>query len=383
MNISAVRRRFGGAAATVVVVVAATAVLPGAASASRESGAVDNVTPQVIAAEQRATVGQEAFSNFLVGLLENAPQHVVDFSWQADHGVVVASPQGAATVQGYVASNAHAVKVKVRTSAPGATAYVDRTTVEMAAIKTLKPAAAGHLAARYDSASNTVVVTVRTDDRAASARAISRALAAPAASSYTGPALSIEYAAASDVPREDSTQGGENYSTCTGGFMANRGATYGITTSAHCTSKPSTYDGDTTGTTYVASNNRDVRFTTLSGDTPQNQFRYNFGLYRTITATGIVTTGALLFKFGKTTGYTSSGTTVESYAGCVTFSSGNVWCNLYYTTDDVTDGGDSGGPWFVAYTGYAFTTGSNSGGSYITPIAWVCSISSCPTVKTS
>ena len=77
---------------------------------------------------------------------------------------------------------------------------------------------------------------------------------------------------------------------CTGGFIANRGASYGITTSAHCTSKPATYDGDTTGTTYVASNNRDVRFTTLSGDTPQNQFRYNFGLYRTITSTGIVTT---------------------------------------------------------------------------------------------
>ncbi|BCB74793.1 hypothetical protein Pflav_012030 [Phytohabitans flavus] len=275
------------------------------------------------------------------------------------------------------------MKVKVRTSVPGAIPYVDRTSVELAAIKMLKPASAGYLAARYDPAIDRVVVTVRTDDRAASARAVSRALAAPAAASYTGPALTFEYAAADDVPREAATRGGENYSTCTGGFIANRGASYGITTSAHCTSQPATYDGDTTGATFVASNNRDVRFTTLSGDTPQNQFRYNFGLYRTITATGIVTTGALLFKFGKTTGYTSSGTTVESFAGCVTFASGNVWCNLYYTADKVTEGGDSGGPWFVANTGYAFTTGSNSGGSYITPIAWVCSISGCPSVKIS
>ncbi|MFY1632807.1 hypothetical protein ACN27F_05870 [Solwaraspora sp. WMMB335] len=370
---------------TVAVTVAAAAALPGATLASpTEDGITDGVTAQVIAQEVSATPGQGEFSDFLAGLLEKAPRYVVDFSWQGDHGVVLAAPEGESAVRGYAASQERAVRVAVRTSVPGAVPYVDRTAVELAAIEVLKPADAGYLAARYDAASDRVVVTVRTDDRAASALAIGRALAGQRAGAYTGPALTIEYGTADDLPREASTtQGGETYSTCTGGFVANRGSSYGITTSAHCTSKPGSYDGDTTGATYVASSNRDVRFTTLSGGTPQNQFRYNFGAYRTITSTGIVTTGALLFKFGKTTGYTSSGTTVESYAGCVTFSSGNVWCNLYYTESKVTEGGDSGGPWFVAYTGYAFTTGSNSGGSYITPIAYVCSISGCPSVKTS
>lgn len=147
--------------------------------------------------------------------------------------------------------------------------------------------------------------------------------------------------------------------------MATRGTAYGITTSAHCTTKPNYYDGDQTGATYVASDNRDVRFTALSGDTPENRFRVNSTTLRTITATGIVSTNATLYKCGKTTGYGSS--VVESYKGCVEFSSGRTWYNVYYTRDKVTDGGDSGGPWFVANTGYAFTTGSNSGGSYITP----------------
>ncbi|BCB74794.1 hypothetical protein Pflav_012040 [Phytohabitans flavus] len=95
MTIIAARRRLGGIAVTVVAVVAAAVVLPGAAPASPTgNAAADEVTSQVIAAEQRATPGQREFSDFLTGLLEKAPQHVVDFSWAGDHGVVLASPQG-------------------------------------------------------------------------------------------------------------------------------------------------------------------------------------------------------------------------------------------------------------------------------------------------
>lgn len=339
-----------------------------------ERGHRDDV--RLAAQELRATRGQAVFHDLVARAVESNPAEVVDFAWDGARGSVTVT-EGAVALTARLA----AAGVRVEVAAPGALAYGERSTAELAAIRQLNDAGVASVAARYDVETNAVQVTAWTDEVAATAERVDAALARPAARSAAGPAVVVEYAPAGDVPQENSTQGGEVYGGCTGGFMATRGSAYGITTSAHCTTKPATYDGDATGSTYVASDNRDVRFTALSGDTAQNKFRVDASTLRTITAQGIVTTGSLLFKYGKTTGYGSS--TVESYKGCVTFSSGNVWCNLYYTQDKVTAGGDSGGPWFVANTGYGFTTGSNSGGSYVTPIAWVGSISGSVTVKKS
>ncbi|WP_273652526.1 hypothetical protein [Cellulomonas fimi] len=361
------------------VVVAAAAVvslgLPAAQAAPGRPGRGEPDDARRIAQELRVTRGQTAFNDLVARTVAAHPADVVDFSWDGARGtVVVADGADALAAQLAVAG------ARVETAAPGAVPYVGRSDVELAAIEQLRAAGVESVAARYDAETQAVQVTAWTDEPAATAERVDE-LATPTLRSAFGPALVVAYEPARDVPQENTTQGGEVYGGCTGGFMAKRGTAYGITTSAHCTSKPSTYDGDATGSTYVASNNRDVRFTALSGDTPENKFRIDSSTLRTINATGIVSSGSLLFKYGKTTGYGSS--TVESYAGCVTFSSGNVWCNLYYTKDKVTSGGDSGGPWFVAYTGYGFTTGSNSGGSYVTPIAWVGSISGSVTVKTS
>lgn len=334
---------------------------------------------RLVAQELRATTGQAVFSDLVARTLESHPEAVVDFSWDGDGGTLVVAPDAAASVGARL--TAERADVTVETAAPGAVPYLDRSAVELAAIERLQDSGAESLAARYDVETHAVVVTAWTEDEAATAEQVDGLLARAGARAAAGPAIAVEYEPAQDVPQENTTQGGEVYGGCTGGFMATRGSAYGITTSAHCTTKPSRYDGDTTGSTYVASNNRDVRFTALSGDRAENKFRINASTLRTITSTGIVSTGSVLFKYGKTTGYGSS--TVESYKGCVTFSSGNVWCNLYYTKDKVTSGGDSGGPWFVASKGYGFTTGSNSGGSYITPVAHVGSISGTVKVKTS
>jgi hypothetical protein len=362
------------------VVIASVAVVSlGLSAAQADPGRPGRGTPddtRLAAQELRATRAQNAFNDLVARTVAANPADVVDFAWDGTRGTVVVADGADA-----VAEQLAAAGTDVETAAPGAVPYVGRESVELAAIEKLQAAGAGALAARYDAETNSVQVTAWTDDAAATAQRVDEVLSQPTARSAAGPAVVVAYEPAQDVPQENTTQGGEVYGGCTGGFMAKRGAAYGITTSAHCTTKPSSYDGDTTGSTYVASNNRDVRFTALSGDTPENKFRINSTTLRAITATGIVSTGSLLYKYGKTTGYGSS--TVESYAGCVTFSSGNVWCNLYYTKDKVTSGGDSGGPWFVAYTGYGFTTGSNSGGSYVTPIAWVGSISGTVTVKTS
>lgn len=361
----------------VVTAVAVTSLGLSAAHADPGRGAPDDrEVARLAARELRATGGQNAFNELLAGVLASHPDDLVDFSWDGARGHVVVA-QGADALAGDLAS----AGVDVTTAPGGAVPYAGRADVELAAIENLRAAGATSLAARYDAESQTVQVTAWTDDAAATAARVDDLLAAPTARAAAGPRVDVTYEPAADVPQENATQGGEVYGGCTGGFMATRGSAYGITTSAHCATKPAKYDGDTTGSTYVASSNRDVRFTALSGDTPQNKFRIGASELRTITATGIVSTGSLLFKYGKTTGYGSS--KVESYKGCVTFSSGNVWCNLYYTENKVTSGGDSGGPWFVAGTGYGFTTGSNSGGSYVTPVAYVGSISGTVKVKTS
>ena len=362
------------------VVIACVAVVPLGLAAHADPGrpgrgGLDD--PGRVAQEQRATRGQNAFNDLVARTVAAHPTEVVDFSWDGARGRVVVADGADALARELTAAG-----TVVGTAAPGAVPYGSRSDVELAAIEQLQAAGVESVAARYDAPTHSVQVTAWTDAPAATAERVDEALGGPttfAASSQ--PAVVVTYEPAQDVPQESSTQGGEVYGGCTGGFMATRGSAYGITTSAHCTSKPTRYDGDTTGSTYVASDRRDVRFTALSGDTAQNKFRIDSTTLRTINATGIVSTGSLLFKYGKTTGYGSS--TVESYKGCVTFTSGNVWCNLYYTKDSVTAGGDSGGPWFVANTGYGFTTGQNSGGSYVTPIAYVASISGTVKVKTS
>lgn len=266
-------------------------------------------------------------------------------------------------------------------SRPGVLPYRDRQALERAVLDIYEDAPFEAMGARYDPVAHAVTVTVWTDAPAEVA-AFHHDHATTVGGVWADVEIRVEYEPAAQAPVTDSnTRGGYGYITCTGGFIATRGTAYGITTSAHCTFKPTAYDGDNTGSTYVASSSRDVRFTALSGGTPQNRFRYDFGVTRAITGTGVVSVGQSLSVFGQTSGYGS--TSVESYEGCVAFTSGDTWCYLYYTQTKVTTGGDSGGPWFLGYTGYGFTTGSNSGGSFITTVASVLAISGGVSIKTS
>lgn len=335
----------------------------------------------VVYSELEATGRQNEFSDLLDAVLTQFPMDVVDFSWGQDSGTIVVKSSAYAQVERLVAKPDPVASVEI---APDNTiAYVARSQTELAILDLVADIDAVSLAARYDPSEREVVLTVWTDARETSEKQVLFALTRPQPAELVDVEVVVNYKDGSDAPTEGSAiQGGENYGTCTGGFVGNRGSGYGIITAAHCTSKPSSYDGDATGSTYVATGDRDVRFTSLSGGTPENKFRYDFtSNRRTITSTGIVATGANLYKFGKVTGYGVS--TVESYEGCVVFISGNQWCYLFYTSNKVTAKGDSGGPWFVANKGYGFTTGSNSGGSYITPIAHVSSIPGSVKVKVS
>lgn len=356
-------------ATALVVSLVALGTASGATAADGDGAAGKDA--QTLQAEAKTAGQQEAFTAFLVEVIAASGPDVVDHAWRGDHGTIAVKPWAVeATERAAAARN---VKILVTSARADALALDERAGVERAVLALASEVPAKSLAARYVPAINTVVVTAWTDDEKATSGALDQVLALEAARDAVRPAIEFEVQGADDAPRATAdVEGGLAYSNCTGGFIGKKGSEWGILTAAHCTTKPSTYDGAATGATYVASNSYDVRFTTLTGGTPVNKF-WNGSAYRTITATGIVTTGALLYKYGKTTGY--GATTVESYAGCVYYTNVNAtYCGLYYTVDDIVDGGDSGGPWFVANTGYAYTSGENSGGSFISPIAWTESI---------
>ncbi|MFC0675229.1 hypothetical protein [Brachybacterium hainanense] len=321
-----------------------------------------------VSQERLATGGQEELSTQVQVILDSHPRDVVDFFWDGHHGTVLVRPEAATAVT--TLAGERGFDITIEQSEARAIAYLERSDHELAILDAIgEVPGATSLAARYEAEDNSFAATVWTDQEAEVGRVIDTRLGDSSRTVALDLPLRIEFADAEDVPMEQSTtQGGEFYGSCTGGFIGKKGTGYGIITAAHCTTKPSKYDGDTTGTTYVAAGSRDIRYTSLSGGTPENKFRYGNSQYRTITSTGVVTIGFILYKYGVASGYGSS--KVESYKGCVSFS-GSTWCNLYYTATKITSGGDSGGPWFIAAKGFATTTGADSGGSYITPISSV------------
>lgn len=345
------------------------------------TGSAASASPDDARAQEElaATGEQDAFGRMLIGLLERFPEQIVDFTWTPDGGQILATHDAADAVEGFVAVESPGTRVT--TARPEVLPYHDRQTIEMAVLDTYGGLPSEAIGARYDPVAHAVIVSVWTDSPARVAD-FHDDHATTTGRLWSDVPILVEYEPPSQAPVTDSdTRGGFAYSSCTGGFVATRGAAYGITTSAHCTFVPTAYDGDNTGSTYVASSNRDVRFTVLTGGTPKNEFRYDFGVTRPITGVGAVSVGQSLSVFGKESGY--GATSVESYKGCVLFTSGDTWCYLYYTQTRVTTGGDSGGPWFLGFTGYGFTTGSNSGGSYITTVASTLAIPGGVDIKTS
>lgn len=145
--------------------------------------------------------------------------------------------------------------------------------------------------------------------------------------------------------------GGLAYSDCTGAFNVKAGSVRGISTAAHCTSKPSKYDGNSLGATSTYSG-RDVRWARYTTGTASNSFRWNTGLYRQVTSSGNPTIGSLACKDGRSTAYhcatvTESGFEAYGYTA------------LYKTYDGEgrVRPGDSGGPWFRDSKGLGVTSG--------------------------
>lgn len=324
------------------------------------------------AADVSATNGAYEFSTYLQELSAAMPDAIVDHQWLHDHGAVWVTKDGLSKAA--ESASARAIKIFVHEANPDAIPANRRAKVESAAIEFARGRGIEATGATYSPQNNEIVLSGRMDASTAHEIMLSSMRASVTLQGFT-PSQSprIRYvhdAAPLPVP---AYLGGKPYSGCTAGFVARREGQQGITTAAHCFTKPATYDGQRTGTTWMASNQRDVRFTSILSGTAEPKFQYKAGQYRTVTSLGVVSPGMTIFKYGKTTGYGQA--TINKYEGCRKYTDGRTWCGLYSTTRKVIAPGDSGGPWFVAGKALGYTSGTTSTSSLMTPQAEFHSVS--------
>lgn len=156
--------------------------------------------------------------------------------------------------------------------------------------------------------------------------------------------------------------GGLALSTCTSGFSIYYGSNpsnRGITTAGHCGNSQSyagnalTYHNDE-----QAHDNYDAQSHTKSGAAYPNLVQDSPGFTRQITAKrywASQAVGNFVCKYGMTTGYGCGYIVSKNDPGCVG-GSGNAYVKVDSdpngTGYDLSEGGDSGGPWFNGGTAY-------------------------------
>lgn len=187
--------------------------------------------------------------------------------------------------------------------------------------------------------------------------------------------ISVVDTRVSPSPAAELFDGGRDLDGCTGAFPVKRklGTELGIFTAGHC---PGTGSYDGTANAFFSPYIYSIYTGPGSGG---GDFRWNHSKYllsgttnigssrRTFTSHATASVGASICGYGKSTGYKCQ--TVEA---CGLSSSSTVPDNgatysvggLCRTVDQVTAGGDSGGPWFFGNTAYGIHHGSNSLGSY-------------------
>jgi hypothetical protein len=157
--------------------------------------------------------------------------------------------------------------------------------------------------------------------------------------------------------------GGLALTTCSSGFSVKRttSSTRGITTAAHCPNSQS-YSGS--ALTFQAADqntNQDVQWHTAPGFTVTNQFNSGIGV-RNCTATKAradQAVGNYVCANGMTSGYRCGTISSKTYAPSYVTNASSTFIRVDDTEgDDLSEGGDSGGPWFLNYTAWGIHSGS-------------------------
>lgn len=184
-----------------------------------------------------------------------------------------------------------------------------------------------------------------------------------------------------ELPRPEATMvGGQPASTCTWAFTVRRSnGDVGISTAAHC-GNTQAYSG--TNLPFRAQDqqgNQDVQWHSACDlFDVSNQFQTGIGL-RSCTATRSrdqQAIGSLVCKNGMTTGYTCGIIQSKSYAPHWVTSAQATF--IYVDGDQVgtnlSEGGDSGGPWFVEQYAYGVHSGGGGNDAIYMPINYISSL---------
>jgi hypothetical protein len=159
--------------------------------------------------------------------------------------------------------------------------------------------------------------------------------------------------------------GGLPISTCTTGFyVKNASGTPGVTTAGHCGNSQSY---GSTALTFLGesySGSYDIQWHNHSGSTYDNIIKVGTTT-RSITGTRFrasQTTGEYVCKQGKTTGNTCG--LIDNTSYCESSTGACTWVHVSGGSVNLSEPGDSGGPWFsgnIAYGSHVFGWGNDSG----------------------
>jgi streptogrisin C len=190
--------------------------------------------------------------------------------------------------------------------------------------------------------------------------------------------LAAEDAAVVEVdalPQEEiSMYGGLSITGCTSGFtVRNSAGTRGVSTAGHCGNSQTLGGYALTFRGEAYSGSYDVQWHNASGHTYPNTIKVSSGT-RSITGTrsrGSQTVGSQVCKQGRTTGYTCGTISTTSYCA----SGACTWVRVAGNGVNLSEGGDSGGPWFSGNTAYGSHTYGIGNDSAYMPIDYFSGIS--------
>ena len=154
--------------------------------------------------------------------------------------------------------------------------------------------------------------------------------------------------------------GGLPLRTCTSGFSVKEGITKGITTAGHCSNTQSYGGNNLPFQSQNWAGSYDIQWHTAPGYTVTNKIRWcSDGTTRDITATKSRSSQAIgnyVCKYGMTSHYTCGYISSKNFMhqGQATY----IRVDNTAGYDDLSSGGDSGGPWFLCNTAYGTHVGS-------------------------
>ncbi len=354
-----------------VVVIAALAVAGGwamPAPAAADSGGADRVPADGVSSsfspaelEDLATYAllngrelpdvEEQFTGVsdFIGMVEAAQEKLPDAfvyaEWGRGSGLLVVRPDGYETARDLVVrSGAHSEVLKRDLPA-------ERVQQELvnAVAQSLDESLAKNSDVSYDYGTNRIIVSVESSPSVKNV-SISERLMTQASQS----GIRIDVVSRDTKISEATARGGMSYGGCTGGFIGkpSSGSTYrGIITAKHCTSRPSSYDGNpTTSSGSSTILGKDLRFTRFASGAYNNTFRYDSGSFRSATSTINPVVGAVACKYGTVTGrfcttIAKNGVSVDGNTG------------MSQTVNGSVQPGDSGGPWYYGNSAMGITYG--------------------------